>query len=1138
MKTLLWTFFIGLHGAIALPGADLALRIDGKLDDPFWKSVVSQKLVPSQDGVPSAAGGEVRLAVRGRYLCVSARLPEPSGRISARLAGINPSWEDEDLLRIVAGADIGYTDRLIEINPLGAYSVEKALHDTVTSLPVYPYSTERQTQTVYTGVRKFLVATAVTDNEWTVEAAIPLNELSAPGPQRIYATIERVRAARVGCPQERWRWPVTGVAARVPLTTAVNWDAPAPEFRPVLLGNRESPLEVGLVRELPPQAVGWDEGAWRDVPVWRLMRDEPVRIEPHFPTEVKVAHDGQTLAVLARCIEPGPIVAKVRENDGPVGSDDSFHVYLATSGSMFAQFAVNPLGFLLDTIAFTGGERLSRAREWTSGARVTALGKPGAWTARIDIPLRPVATALGEVFSPVGWRILFLRSRPGRDGEPPEKTVLPVIQSDTVVCPLRYRRLELRDIEPRRLPRPAALTPPRGLAAMDARVLSPEQRKQLRVGSMVPDHLRERVRLSVQAEQRDWEQVKTLADWERFRDPRVKALAASFGTLPARTPLNIQVTSEYAGQGYRRQNLVYESRPGLWVTANLYLPAKPRGTMPGILVVHSHHAARTQAELQDMGILWGRLGCAVLIIDQIGHGEMIQNYPWNREPYHSRYIMGMQMYLAGESLLKWLVWDLMRGIDLLLDRSDVDPRKVVLLGAVAAGGEPAAVTAALDGRVAAVAPFNFGDINPGMGEWESTRGLRRSTIDQFFPWLIGAASAPRHYIYSKEVGWDSYRAHPGWERLQRVFALYGVPDNLDRAYGFGVFPGPGECNSIGPTQRSRLYPPLNRWFEIPIPPSEPDDRRPEDELAALTPAVAARLHMRGLSALAREVTTAKLETARARRQGLEADRWRGNLRADLAARLGDISPRYASQAVVRWKKTYGGAQIEGITIEPEPGIVVPVTLLRPAESEGTPLPVVVSVAQGGAELFLSQRATEIEALLKGSAAVCLVDVRGTGETRYEARRGLRSEGESAATTHFMLGDTMLGARLKDLRTAIAYLASRPDLNASRIAVWGDSFSPPNPSHLLVDEIPGWQMGPELQQQAEPLGGLLALLAALYEDRIRAVAVRHGLASYLSILDDQFAYVPNDIIVPSILEVGDINDIAAALAPRALLSSLV
>src|SRR5437899_5128935 len=117
--------------------------------------------------------------------------------------------------------------------------------------------------------------------------------------------------------------------------------------------------------------------------------------------------------------------------------------------------------------------------------------------------------------------------------------------------------------------------------------------------------------------------------------------------------------------------------------------------------------------------------------------------------------MGMQLYLAGESLLKWMVWDVMRGIDLLEERKDVNRDQIILLGAVAAGGEPAAVTAALDPRVAAVVPFNFGRAEPGWGEWESTRCLRRSIIDQFFPWIIGASVAPRRLVYANEMGWEN-----------------------------------------------------------------------------------------------------------------------------------------------------------------------------------------------------------------------------------------------------------------------------------------------------------------------------------------------------------------------------------------------
>jgi ABC-type uncharacterized transport system permease subunit len=67
-----------------------------------------------------------------------------------------------------------------------------------------------------------------------------------------------------------------------------------------------------------------------------------------------------------------------------------------------------------------------------------------------------------------------------------------------------------------------------------------------------------------------------------------------------------------------------------------------------------------------------------------------------------------------------------------------------------------------------------------------------------------------------------------------------------------------------------------------------------------------------------------------------------------------------------------------------------------------------------------------------------------------------------------------------------------------------------------------------------VGGLLALLAALYEDNVHAVAVSGGLVSFLSVLRDRFCYVPQDIVVPGIFESADIEDIVAGLSPRAVL----
>ena len=70
-------------------------------------------------------------------------------------------------------------------------------------------------------------------------------------------------------------------------------------------------------------------------------------------------------------------------------------------------------------------------------------------------------------------------------------------------------------------------------------------------------------------------------------------------------------------------------------------------------------------------------------------------------------------------------------------------------------------------------------------------------------------------------------------------------------------------------------------------------------------------------------------------------------------------------------------------------------------------------------------------------------------------------------------------------------------------------------------------------QAEPMGGLLALFGALFEDSVRAVVVRGGLIGYDSLLQGPFCYVPHDVLIPGALTMGDLGDVATALAPRSL-----
>src|SRR5437773_869381 len=152
-----------------------------------------------------------------------------------------------------------------------------------------------------------------------------------------------------------------------------------------------------------------------------------------------------------------------------------------------------------------------------------------------------------------------------------------------------------------------------------------------------------------------------------------------------------------------------------------------------------------------------------------------------------------------------MVWDVRHGPDLLLSRAGVATDKVILIGSVAGGGDPAAVAAALDSRIACVVPFNFGGPQPetrfplpdnaeqtfnylGGGSWESTRNLRLSSRDGFLPWVIVASVAPRALIHAHEFSWDRDR-DPVWRRYQRIYGFYDATDRLAAVQGRGLLSG-------------------------------------------------------------------------------------------------------------------------------------------------------------------------------------------------------------------------------------------------------------------------------------------------------------------------------------------------------------
>jgi hypothetical protein len=330
-----------------------------------------------------------------------------------------------------------------------------------------------------------------------------------------------------------------------------------------------------------------------------------------------------------------------------------------------------------------------------------------------------------------------------------------------------------------------------------------------------------------------------------------------------------------------------------------------------------------------------------------------------------------------------------------------------------------------------------------------------------------------------------------------------------------------------------IHPAFEKWFGISVTPeSEFSARRDAGDLRAMTEEAARELKPKGLVDLLPQLVQERVDTVRKQMAGKDPAEQRRVLRAAWSRVLGPMTPAQEPKTVPQHRKAVDvpGASVERIVLEVEPGIVVPLLLISGLNDAGRRPPIVVAVAQSGKEDFLRQRADDIARLVTSGMAVCLPDLRGTGETRTGDDRGQTSSDTSRSSTELMLGGTMLGARLRDLRSVLHYLRSRDALDSGRIALWGDSFAPVNTNEANL-RAPHRITG--RPHQAEPLGGLLALLGGLFDEGIHTVYVSGGLADLQSVMQSQFVSIPHDVVVPGALTAGDLCDIAAALTPRPL-----
>jgi hypothetical protein len=209
--------------------------------------------------------------------------------------------------------------------------------------------------------------------------------------------------------------------------------------------------------------------------------------------------------------------------------------------------------------------------------------------------------------------------------------------------------------------------------------------------------------------QRDWESIQTEQDLLKRQADLHQILLQMIGGLPSqKTELHAQVTGTIQMDGYSIEKLIFESLPGVYVTALVYAPDDHSNKHPAVLVP-AGHAANGKIHYQALSQRLARRGYVVIAWDPIGQGERSQF--WDVKAGKSRYnlvcaehaVLGNLAYLAGANLARWEIWDGMRAVDYLLTRADVDGKRISITG-TSGGGTQTALIAALDQRIKAAAP--------------------------------------------------------------------------------------------------------------------------------------------------------------------------------------------------------------------------------------------------------------------------------------------------------------------------------------------------------------------------------------------------------------------------------------------------
>lgn len=318
--------------------------------------------------------------------------------------------------------------------------------------------------------------------------------------------------------------------------------------------------------------------------------------------------------------------------------------------------------------------------------------------------------------------------------------------------------------------------------------------------------------------------AKDRAQWKLWRDELKSKFIDSLGDLPkGDVDLNPQILEEVDCGSYIRQRVVYNTDEMLSMPAYVLIPKDiERDKFPSVIACHGHgYGSREVIGLQpdgkdnskcptyqnNFGLELVKRGFLVIVPELLGFGDRRLIEDSKKPPEeNSCYRISTYLLMVGRTMAGMRTWEIIRTIDYLLTRDDVDSERIGCMG-ISGGGLVCAFASAIDERIKC--SIISGYANTFKGSIMSVRHC----IDNFIPSILKIAEmpdiigliAPRPLLIEAGTSDHIFPIKSVYEAHSQVEEIYRLLEAEDKLKLY-VFEGGHELDGY----KSYLW--LERWL--------------------------------------------------------------------------------------------------------------------------------------------------------------------------------------------------------------------------------------------------------------------------------------------------------------------------------------